>query len=1047
MYLKTSALILALVVTANCSSRGEYGTGVQAIWGLNNLRDVIAHSQNVVIPIMECRFDGFAPDLRSEYRASSALRTEPKGRIIATVPNAGTYYPGFIFYDSDGNEQIEVSLDGSRKGVAVAKTDNNRQYLFFLDQPVTFRGGEQIELLALTNTGAYRTEDILLLKEKPLPRRIDYIVDEVHAPPEIFANSVSATLTWITSWPVACKGEWRGGSNLGQHQLVEVSPTNNHRVILPDLEPQQDYQFRIVANTREEKILVTDWQSFNTHPIDPISGTSIKDSLELQIGKGTLVTTGVPFPRGALGSSEQLRLGDGVGAEMPLQVIVTARWEDGSIKWALLDTQVTSAHVVPYTLEFGTNIKRSDPKTKLEITENSSGVTVNTGPLKLRFSRENSGLFEALWFKEKELMTPEKPAAIYLTGTDGTVYDTLAPPEKLVVEENGPLRAVIRGSGKHHAPDGRTLFSYTMRVHAYAGQPYLRVQHSFGNDEGKNEFTLIKNLTMRLSLAAVGQPLWSMEGRSGKLRDGEKAELHQHTDNYYSLIPASASGRRASGWAKWSDGAHDVTLVLRNFWQNYPKDLVVSSQGIELGICPTLKKNEYAEAQGTVDEHRLYYYLQDGFYKFRQGVTKTHDIWLEVQESGSGKAATVLSQHSPFIASASAEWYAASNAFNVLAVPKQTGILGQYDTSFERSFKRYLNNRETNREYGMLNFGDWWGERGINWGNSEYDTQHAFLLQFLRKGDPRYFQAAEEMEWHNRDIDTVNYHADRSRIGGVYQHCIVHTGHYYSESPVPEKGTPSGRMSVSHAFVEGHLDYYFLTGDRSSFETAMKISDWTNGHQMRNYDFTNCRAAGWNLILTLAAYNATLDRFYLNDAKIIVARVLERQTTDGGWKRQMVGDHCYCKPKHHGNAGFMVAVLLTGRKNYHQITGDRSVADSIVRGARFVIHDMWVPEVKGFRYTSCPKSVSGGVSPSWSNFLLFDGIVYAHQLSNDPTIRRVLLEGTPGAIQEMATIGAIVVSDDGKEPAPGIVGKEFTQYTRVAPHFIGYLAQLAEEQP
>ena len=164
---------------------------------------------------------------------------------------------------------------------------------------------------------------------------------------------------------------------------------------------------------------------------------------------------------------------------------------------------------------------------------------------------------------------------------------------------------------------------------------------------------------------------------------------------------------------------------------------------------------------------------------------------------------------------------------------------------------------------------------------------------------------------------------------------------------------------------------------------------------------------------------------------MIVERVLERQTPDGGWKRQMVPGHCFCTPRHQGNAGFMVGVLLTALRHYYESTGDNRVADAIVKGAHFLVSDMWVPEVKGFRYTSCPKSSSG----SWSNFLLFDGIVFAHIRTGDTRLRDVLLIGADGALETMTEAG----KRDG-----AAWGKGFTQYTRVVPHFLQHLATLKE---
>jgi rhamnogalacturonyl hydrolase YesR len=77
---------------------------------------------------------------------------------------------------------------------------------------------------------------------------------------------------------------------------------------------------------------------------------------------------------------------------------------------------------------------------------------------------------------------------------------------------------------------------------------------------------------------------------------------------------------------------------------------------------------------------------------------------------------------------------------------------------------------------------------------------------------------------------------------------------------------------------------------------------------LNNFDFTNCRNPGWHLILAEAMYNATNERYYLNAAKIVVERVLERQTSNGGWKRFLTDDHRNCLPRHMGNAGFMVGI-------------------------------------------------------------------------------------------------------------------------------------------
>ncbi len=56
----------------------------------------------------------------------------------------------------------------------------------------------------------------------------------------------------------------------------------------------------------------------------------------------------------------------------------------------------------------------------------------------------------------------------------------------------------------------------------------------------------------------------------------------------------------------------------------------------------------------------------------------------------------------------------------------------------------------------MLNFGDWYGERRVNWGNLEYDLQHGLFLQYVRTGQRRFFLRAEQAARHHIDVDVVH---------------------------------------------------------------------------------------------------------------------------------------------------------------------------------------------------------------------------------------------------------------------------------------------------
>ena len=358
-------------------------------------------------------------------------------------------------------------------------------------------------------------------------------------------------------------------------------------------------------------------------------------------------------------------------------------------------------------------------------------------------------------------------------------------------------------------------------------------------------------------------------------------------------------------------------------------------------------------------------------------------------------------------------------------------LLARYDAAYAHAFKSYLEDREYQRSYGMLNFGDWWGERYLDWGNSEYDTQNALFLQYARTGDVRYFLAGEQMEWHNRDVDTIHHDADKSRIGGVYHHSVGHTGGYFPKGALLGAPIVVGILTVDHVWTQGHLAYYFLTGDRRSFETAELIGRRYDSYATINFDFASCRVPGWHLIMTMALYQATGDRFYLNAARIIMDRVVERQTSDGGWDFWGVCLDSY------GNFGFTTGILLTGLRMYYEASGDERAARQIVQGAYFIAKNLWVESAGTFKYANCADWYAGSalLTP-----LLLDGMRFAHQRTHDPELRQILLAATNKVLEGLEAFNPAVSRAD----ASG-VGKEFGVYVCHTPYFIGYVAALQEK--
>ena len=648
-----------------------------------------------------------------------------------------------------------------------------------------------------------------------------------------------------------------------------------------------------------------------------------------------------------------------------------------------------------YVLEFGRDVRPRNPKGKLSVAETGDGVQLDTGALRVRVDRQG-----------QLVLRSGKACSTVMVDAKGKAYSTRAAEAELTIEEAGPVRVVVKTVANLTAENGDKSFRIEKRIVAYEGAAYLSVFHTFIVDR-PDTFTEIDELRYDVPVPAKAAAWQVALAEGDPLRiDASRPLVRQRFDGEYVTTSAGretpAKGRIVGSIV--SPGPDGCAVAVRDAWQNYPKGFSLGDATLHVGLCPNFEAGLYDKFPFEKEGHHLYYYLLNGHYKLKQGVAKTHEMFLCFAPEAQREGLCRLFQRRP-IATAPPKWYCDSRAFYDVA-PRDTSRFKAYEEAIDANLKRYAEQRERQHDYGLMNFGDWYGERGTNWGNIEYDTQHAFLLEYIRSGNTDAFFLAEDTEWHNRDIDTVQWSSDPMTVGAVYVHQMCHVGGYY-DKPVPGAlGFPRGGYTVSHAWTEGHFNHYFLTGDRRSYDTGKAVADFFAHKELgRPYYFLSCRAPGWHLIMNAMAYAATSDPYYLNASRVVVRRVLQTQDVEprplpeyqreegrthqvGGWSHMMLPGHCHCEPRHQGNAGFMVAVLLSGLKYFHDVTGDPEVKQCIIRGANYLLDETYSEEVKGFRYTSCPNTRhSAGASP-----LMVEGVARAYRWTRDERLKRVLTE-------------------------------------------------------
>ncbi|HRU06700.1 MAG TPA: sugar-binding protein, partial [Candidatus Brocadiia bacterium] len=197
------------------------------------------------------------------------------------------------------------------------------------------------------------------------------------------------------------------------------------------------------------------------------------------------VTTGVPFPPGALRSDANVRLLGPDGQEKPCQVRTTARWTpNGHVQWLLVDfsADVAADREVTYQLEYGTDVKRGAFASPLKVEDAKDAVTVVTGPLKFVTPKAKGQWLAGVWLDangDGQFAESERAAgggAAWLTQHTGTTFSSdAAAPLEVAVEESGPRRVVVKVAGWQQSAAGARSGQYVTRIMAYAGEPFVRI--------------------------------------------------------------------------------------------------------------------------------------------------------------------------------------------------------------------------------------------------------------------------------------------------------------------------------------------------------------------------------------------------------------------------------------------------------------------------------------------------------------------------------------------------------------------------------------------
>ncbi|AVR45613.1 hypothetical protein C7S20_10245 [Christiangramia fulva] len=355
-------------------------------------------------------------------------------------------------------------------------------------------------------------------------------------------------------------------------------------------------------------------------------------------GIRTGVSWGIPFERGKVTQENAFSLNDKQGKELPLQSWKLAYWPDGSLKWVGF-ASVLHTNNESLSLKVVKKGKQAR-KNMLKLTENEYSIKVNTGLAEFVIPREGDKIINSISIKDKVVSSG---GSLICLKQEGPEVEVGTPPEikkyigntsSVTIEQNGPVRAVLKLEGEHRSENGESWLPFIVRLYFYAGMKSVKMVHTivYDGDQYKDfirglgvNFEIpmdeeVHNRHVRFSGENNGfwdEPVQPANGRIKLYKDSvnlyekqlkgerlpnknefsEKKQFlldHWASWNDFKLVQNNAEGfvikKRTNDKSSWIDAgaggrsrglvfAGDVSgglaITIKNFWESYPSALEV----------------------------------------------------------------------------------------------------------------------------------------------------------------------------------------------------------------------------------------------------------------------------------------------------------------------------------------------------------------------------------------------------------------------------------------------------------------------------------------
>lgn len=358
-------------------------------------------------------------------------------------------------------------------------------------------------------------------------------------------------------------------------------------------------------------------------------------------------TWGTPWPQGEVDAASEFTLESESGTSLPVQSWPLAYWPDGSLKW-------TGHAIAPVELNVGaltlTPGEAARSEQSLRIVENNRSIRVDTGVIQAVIAKSGDRPIQSITRGNRQTLNDGRLVILSQNqpepdvGQPLTVKSFTGQLDRVTLEQEGPVRAVVKLEGKHVGEDGRAWIPFVVRLYFYAGDDSVRMVHTMIYD-GDQETDFIRGVGVRFD-APLDGPLHDRHVRFSGEGDGLFGEAVRgitglRRDPGKAVREAQIEGRATPPLSEWASSVSDRLEMIPAFGDYTLSQLTADSFEIRKRTQPGLSWLDSAE--GTRSSGLGYIGSPKGGVAFGiRDFWQSHSSQLDIRNARSDEAEVTL---------------------------------------------------------------------------------------------------------------------------------------------------------------------------------------------------------------------------------------------------------------------------------------------------------------------------------------------------------------------------------------------------------------------